>query len=170
MKQSVNNQIVSSETKPIIKYEGNGSWCNLCPSFKVEVFSDRTVKIKREFYKADPPDSMDFVKKKLVTNKKLSVSQFADLKKQFDNVNYFDLSDKYFYGANCPESLSDSPTFHFLYNNNNQSKTVDYYSGCKGSDELKRIAQLQEYLSEFFDTSAFLEGGINANINISTIK
>lgn len=65
------------------------------------------------------------------------------LEQEFLKQKFFDLSDRYVEGELCPERWTDGPTYRLAFRSKGTTKTVYHYSGCRGTQELRRLASLE---------------------------
>ena len=161
--QNTNSELFD-ENAPLIIVEESGAWCGPCPSYKLSIFSDRTATFEENFFvekekPKEPKGKYILSKKQKTLKRKLTERDFKYLLGKFDEIDFFNLADKYIPTDNCPINMSDASTIHFTFLKNNKSKTIHYYRGCDGSEELKKLEDLQKSFDKIFDTDNWLNKG-----------
>ena len=164
-------EVSKNEAEPIITVEEMGTFCIQCASYKISIFPDRNVIFEGEsFVKSLASTNNSFVKKKTVTKQRLPEAKLQKLVAEFENIGFLGLSDKYISEQNCPENWSDASTVHIYYRSDKKLKTIDYYRGCRGSEELEHLDKLMKYIDTQFKTNDWLYRSFLANTNTSSQK
>lgn len=158
---------IDSNEEPIITAEESGSMCNFCSSYKISVLANGKVNLESQrFVENNSNQGEKFIKETKVSNKQLSKEQLQSLINDFENINFFELADSYGTNINCPKNWTDATTIHLFYKNEKQSKTVHYYRGCEGNEDLVKLAKLREVLNKKFGVDNLLNRNIMANTNV----
>ena len=178
--QEHSTNLTSDNNEPTLTFETEGVWCNLCPSVKISIFSDRKALIESEYFAEQKTgEASEFIKKRTVVSRKLSDAQFAQLIKKFDDINFFDLADNYIPETDssgryvptpsCPQSLSDGPTFHIYYRKGSRSKMVNHYDSCEADENSRKLPELEKLIEKMFNTSVLLRKSMLSNTNVNGV-
>lgn len=166
--QNTNGKL-PDENPPLITIEESGGMCNLCAGYELKILSDRTAIFEGNYFaekEKTVKGKIGFTKEKKNSERKLTEEEFENLLKKFEDVKFFNLADRYIPASNCPENWTDSSTIHISFAKNENTKTIHYYRGCKGSEELKKLADLENFIDKMFDTEKWLSKSTMVNSEI----
>jgi hypothetical protein len=105
-----------------------------CPVYKLTIFSDGKVGY----------EGIRYVKKVGVASSSISRAKLNELVKAFLKIDYFTLPESFTAGSKqCPQYATDMPSATTSLTWQGQTKTVQHYHGCMGSDVLKELTELE---------------------------
>jgi hypothetical protein len=138
----------SSKMEPTIQFENN--YCigfGSCTNYKVSIYSNGEVIF----------EGLKGVKKIGIVKSKITKSKLEELIGNFEDIDFFRLSDKYVPGKNCSGSvISDSNTVQIYYNDGKLSKNISHYRGCLGTKKLNKLLELEESIDRVVNTKQWI--------------
>lgn len=108
-----------------------------CPVYKLTIFSNGTV-----IY-----EGKQNVRRPGKATGRISQERLQELIADFMNIDYFNLHDEYVPGTEgCPKAATDQPSAitSLTRTRDGKSKTIRHYHGCRGSDTLELLTQLED--------------------------
>lgn len=134
--------------EPIVEFERkNGDCFGGCPIYTVSIYSDGKVTF----------EGKQAVKHLGFAESKLPQSKIEELAANFENADFFKLSDRYLPHENCPQLGADYQTARVFYKKDSLTKTIYHYQGCGGSDELKMLVVLENNIDKIADTNQWIK-------------
>lgn len=119
-----------------------------CPAYKLTIFADGRV-----LY-----EGISHVKKKGKAKGRISSTKLEELIEEFQNIYYFNLKDAYIPGTNaCGQSVTDMPSAVTSLTWNGNSKIINHYHGCRGSQTLDLLTQLEDRIDEAVNVSQWIK-------------
>ncbi|HYX72040.1 MAG TPA: DUF6438 domain-containing protein [Nitrososphaera sp.] len=124
-----------------------------CPSYKLSISANGKVVFIGQ----------RFVKKTGKFESRITQDQLKQLVSEFERINYFSLKDDYGWtvtyqpSEDCPEWWTDHPTAYTSITINGKTKKVGHYDGCKGTDTVKKLAELENRIDEIVGTKQWIE-------------
>lgn len=141
----------TDEGEAIIKLKTAGPQCNLCASYEVLVFANRKVIIEREYFEERPDERCDkYAKARSTEVVRITDPQLDQLIGKLEEIEFFELAERYLPGIGCPQGLSHGQIYDIYYRRENRSKTVRHYKSCESSDNSKKFLNLRRWLKECF--------------------
>jgi len=114
-----------------------------CPAYNLEIYEDGKVVY----------EGKDFVKKKGIARSQITKQELAHLVEQFTKINYFDLKSE----PDCPERWTDHPSAITSLKWNGQQNAVQHYHGCRGSEVLKQLTELEDKIDTAVNSKQWIE-------------
>ncbi|MBA3599940.1 MAG: hypothetical protein H0W45_01680 [Acidobacteria bacterium] len=121
--------------------------CFGCPAYKVFINTDGKIIFV----------GIKNVEKKGVFEGKINNFQLQELIKEFENINYLQLSDKYIRGENCPNTFSDSPYARTFFSTKNDTKSIFHHLGCEGSEDLEKLKAIEDKIDNVSNTKQWVK-------------
>ncbi len=119
-----------------------------CPIYKVTVASDGSVTF----------EGFNFVKTKGRATARIKPEDFQKLVKEFEQIKYFSLDDKYEPGTpTCGPTATDMPYNRSSIQLKGKLKSVSHYQGCFGSEVVKALFALDRKIDEVAGTDKWIK-------------
>jgi hypothetical protein len=118
-----------------------------CPIYRLTIYGDG-----RTLF-----DGKEYVKAKGLRTGKISPESLNELWRKFDQVNFFDIPDGFpVFESDCPEDWTDNPTAKVTVFHNGKFKYVSHYHGCRGTERLDQLSQLEYDIDQAANTNPWL--------------
>jgi len=119
-----------------------------CPVYKLTIFADGRV-----LY-----EGISHVKKKGKAKGRISPAKLEELIEEFQNIYYFNLKNAYIPGTDaCRQSATDMPSAVTSLTRNGNSKTINHYHGCRGSQTLDLLTRLEDKIDEAVNVNQWIK-------------
>ena len=137
---------LSLATLPVITLERTTCF-GTCPAYKVSIYGDGLV-----IY-----EGREFVKTKGDADGRITKDQVQQLVREFEKIGYVKLEDEYSMDKNCPQGWTDAPTAITTLSQNDKTKKVVHYQGCRGLPALDQLTALEDKIDEVVNTKRWIE-------------
>ncbi len=118
-----------------------------CPDYKITISADGNVIF----------DGRRFVKKVGKAKSTVSQEQLREIIAAFEDINYFELRDKYEGpGDGCKQLVTDHPSAITSIRIDGKSKTVRHYYGCWGVEVLAELKKLEEGIDKTVNSAQWI--------------
>jgi hypothetical protein len=151
------NQIKSTDAvPPQAKAKGKKDFITLergacfgtCPIYKVTVASDGLVTF----------EGMNYTKTKGKATARIKPSAFKQLVKEFEQLKYFSLDDKYEPGTpGCGPSATDLPYLRSSIQIKGKLKSISHYQGCLSSQIVHSLMALDRRIDQVAGTAKWIK-------------
>ncbi len=117
-----------------------------CPFYKLTIFANGNVELEPKYYKEN----------KILTGKiiksRISKKQLKQLVSEFEKMDFYSLNSTFENKPNsredCPQSGSDGVTVITALTLNGETKRVEHYHGCRGTEVLLKLTKLENTIDE----------------------
>jgi len=137
---------LSLATLPVITLERSTCF-GTCPAYKISIYGDGLV-----IY-----EGKELVKTKGDADGRITKEAVQQLVREFEKIGYLKLDDEYSTDKNCPEGWTDAPTAITSLTQNDKTKRVVHYYGCRGLPVLEQLTALENKIDEAVNTKRWIE-------------
>lgn len=144
---TVNGQDKITPGRDVITLE-RGACFGTCPIYKVSVTSDGRVTF----------EGFNYTKIKGKATGRIKAKDFKNLVKEFEQIKYFSLDDKYEPGEpNCGPAATDMPYVKSSIQLKGKTKSISHYQGCFGSEVVRALFALDRRIDEVARTAKWIK-------------
>lgn len=144
---TVNAQDKTATKKDSITLE-RGACFGTCPIYKVSLTSDGRVSF----------EGINYTKIKGKATGRIKAKDFQKLVKEFEQIKYFSLDDKYEPGeSNCGAAVTDMPYVKSSIQLKGRTKSVSHYQGCLQSGVVRALFALDRRIDEVAGTAKWIK-------------
>jgi hypothetical protein len=144
-KQSTTNE-TSIPSDALITLERTSCF-GTCPIYKLEISADGSVVY----------EGKENVKTKGRAESQIASEKLKRLLAHFESIDYFSLADYYESGDSCRSYATDNPSALTSLRMNGRSKSVSHYYGCRGTEILERLTELEAAIDEAANSKQWVE-------------
>jgi hypothetical protein len=144
-----------------------GCSLGMCPTYKVTVSADGTVVFNALAYWVKE-DNYKQSKKAGPIEIRISQAEVNQLISEFERINYFSIKDgcgvrdykgsqRFSENYHCAKCSTDMPSAITSITINGQSKSIEHYYGCEGTDTLNNLTNLERRIDEILNTKQWMQ-------------
>jgi len=143
----------------IILERDPGYWGELgaasCPFYKLTIFADGSVKM-------EPKDYREYkVVVGPIVKSQITLQKLNQLVSAFDKADFFrfisTFENKQNDQADCPQYGTDDSTAFLTITLNGTTKRVEHYQGCRGTEALSKLTDLENKVEEAVDIKQWFD-------------